>query len=40
MFGVNQRFGKHCSCHFEGRYENATLKMATAVFAETLVNIG
>jgi hypothetical protein len=26
MFDVNQRFGKHLSCHFQG----ATLKMATA----------
>jgi hypothetical protein len=21
MFGVKQRFGKHCSCHFQGVYE-------------------
>jgi hypothetical protein len=20
MFGVNQHFGKHCSCHFQGMY--------------------
>jgi hypothetical protein len=20
MFGVDQRFRKHCSCHFQGRY--------------------
>jgi hypothetical protein len=32
MLSINQRFGKHCSCHLQG------LKMATAIFAEMLTN--
>jgi hypothetical protein len=35
MLSINQRFGKHCSCHLQGTF---TLKTGTAIFAETLVN--
>jgi hypothetical protein len=40
MFGVNQHYSKHCSCHFQGGYVVGQLleAMATAMFAEMLVN--
>jgi hypothetical protein len=41
MLSVIQRFGKHCSWHLQDEYvhsQHITLKMATAVFAETLDN--
>jgi hypothetical protein len=38
MLSINQRFGKHCSCHIQDECEDDTLKMTVEMFAEALVS--